>query len=202
MLHPAPGQLVGSANAGLPDCSWHHGITQSSLPNTVVATQAGGGFWLQHSTPKFPRPAAGHAAGTYSGVEHAQRVFGQHFLCLTLGAGGLETVAAALQTAFPLVFSRRIPPELRGTLPQVRPPASFCLLSTWLSLVSFEHGYGSRSCTCTCSTARGLSPCHVSRLRRPVMAAGVPRPALHDHPVGTRMSTRPCFETSKVMQCR
>ena len=49
----------------------------------------------------------------------AQRVFGQHFLCLSLDAGGVERVAAALRTAFPLVFSRRVPPGLRGTLPQV-----------------------------------------------------------------------------------
>ena len=84
-----------------------------------MVRQGGTGFWLQHSVPKFPQPAAGPAAGDYIGVAPAQRVFGQHFLCLTLGAGGIETVAAALRTAFPLVFSRRLPAELRRTLPQV-----------------------------------------------------------------------------------
>ncbi len=84
-----------------------------------MLSQGGSGFWLQHSAPKFPQPAAGPAAGDYTGVAPAQRVFGQHFLCLALGADGVETVAAALRTAFPLVFARHIPVELRGILPQV-----------------------------------------------------------------------------------
>ncbi len=94
-------------------------LRHAPKPTSCGVLQAGSGFWLQHSAPKFPQPAAGPAAGDYTGVAPAQRVFGQHFLCLTLGAGGIETVAAALRTAFPLVFSRQIPAETRGTLPQV-----------------------------------------------------------------------------------
>ena len=96
--------------------------------------QAGSGFWLQHSTPKFPQPAAGPAAGNYTGVAPSQRVFGQHFLCLTLGAGGVESVAGALRTAFPLVFSRGIPAELRSTLPQVGCLSFVSACSAWLCM--------------------------------------------------------------------
>ena len=97
---------------------------RDSLRRSICANQCGiaqgrTGFWLQHSAPKFPQPAAGSSARNYSGVAPSQQVFGQHFLCLSLDVPGVETVAATLRTAFPLVFSWRLPGALRSTLPQV-----------------------------------------------------------------------------------
>ena len=110
--------------------------------------QTGHGFWLQHSAPRFPQPAAGVAASDYSGVAPPERVFGQHFLCLSLGAGGVEGVAAALQTAFPLVYSWRMPAELRSTLPQA---SCGCLPAT-----------SSRSYTCCIRTC--MSEARMTRM--------------------------------------
>jgi hypothetical protein len=105
-------------------------VGQPLAVNRCEVVQGGRGFWLQHSVPKFPQPPAGPSAmRNYSGVAPAQRVFGQHFLCLSLDVAGVETVAATLRTAFPLVFSRRLPRALTRALPQVQPFQAGALLT-------------------------------------------------------------------------
>ena len=81
-----------------------------------LVVQAIHGFWLQHSAPKFPQAGAAN----YSGIQHPQQLFGQHFACFSLGTAALETVARTVQTSFPLVYSRHLPTQMISALPQAR----------------------------------------------------------------------------------
>lgn len=89
------------------------------------------GFWLQHSAPKFPGAPGGSPLRSYSGIAPAQQLFGQHFVCLSLGADGIEAVARSLQTSFPFVYSRRMPPQLQQSLPQVNDSSQSHVPQSW-----------------------------------------------------------------------
>jgi len=68
----------------------------------VVAVNAdGGGFWLIHSTPHFPS-SSGKGAFFFPEKEV---IYGQTFLCITLGSGDIEKVAKQLLYIKPYVYT-------------------------------------------------------------------------------------------------
>ena len=73
----------------------------------------GGGFWLVHSTPRFPN----FVEDGYQGFpEYAMR-YGQSFLCTTFDLGALDDVARGQISNDPMIYDFRIPaPEATPTL--------------------------------------------------------------------------------------
>ncbi len=57
----------------------------------IIASDGDQGFWLQHSTPKFP--VGPHEAPSYEGITSNAFDYGQHFFCLTLKASELDRLA-------------------------------------------------------------------------------------------------------------
>uniref|UniRef100_A0A182QG06 Uncharacterized protein n=1 Tax=Anopheles farauti TaxID=69004 RepID=A0A182QG06_9DIPT len=78
----------------------------------VVSTDSTTGFWLIHSVPKFP-PEIG--AG-YS-YPHTGMLYGQSFLCISLDASQMETVAKQLLFNEVTVYSSTVPADLSTRFP-------------------------------------------------------------------------------------
>jgi deoxyribonuclease-2 len=72
----------------------------------VLAADAGGGFWLTHSWPKFPDTRAGRPFELIGG---ASTIYGQSFLCVTLPLEGVEAVARALLAMEPRTYDSAVP---------------------------------------------------------------------------------------------
>lgn len=72
-----------------PGMTWYSSTAGHS--KGVLMTDAdGGGFFLQHSIPRFPaRPEEGYKYGD------SQLKYGQHALCVNLDASGIDAVAYA-----------------------------------------------------------------------------------------------------------
>jgi deoxyribonuclease II len=64
--------------------------------------ERGGGFWVQHSFPRYPQHPA---SPQFSVVGRAQLVYGQHAFCASLNGPQINNVARALLTAAPYVYS-------------------------------------------------------------------------------------------------
>ena len=89
------------------------GIDSSSGSNSN-----NGGFFLSHSAPRFPNDPE---ENSYAGLLPAQQRFSQHFLCISLGASGMENLTRHLSRAFrPRAFSVALPPAS----PRRRPSSS------------------------------------------------------------------------------
>jgi len=73
----------------------------------AAAWDSNQGFWLVHSIPQFPPPAT----STYAMSNNAY-VYGQSFICLTLGASTMDSVGAALMINRPYVYSSNNPSSL------------------------------------------------------------------------------------------
>ena len=67
--------------------------------------QGSAGWWLLHSAPRYP--AAPDAAG-FEKLQRPQTAFAQHFLCLSLGAAGLEAALQQQLVSRPFVYSARL----------------------------------------------------------------------------------------------
>lgn len=77
---------------------------------------AGGGFWLVHSVPRFP--FARNSSEPYTYPAYAKS-YGQSFICLSLSAGNIETVAEGLLLSKPYVYDSNLPAALTRTFPRV-----------------------------------------------------------------------------------
>lgn len=63
------------------------------------AFDGAGGYWVQHSIPKFPNPASkGFLYGS------GQLWYGQHAFCVTLTRKALDAVAGVMMYAYPQVY--------------------------------------------------------------------------------------------------
>jgi len=67
----------------------------------ILATDGAQGFWLQHSTPKFPLGPSD--TNNYEGLTSNGFDYGQHFFCLTLNADEIERLAGILMLNRPAV---------------------------------------------------------------------------------------------------
>lgn len=90
-------------------------FTYAHAKGVLVAGQHGG-FWLQHSAPRYPRPPD---TPDFATLEQPQSVYGQHFACMSLPAAGIEAVAQSLAITRPHVYVHALPPSLAAAYPQL-----------------------------------------------------------------------------------
>lgn len=77
----------------------------------VLAVGARSAFWLVHSTPKFPL-----TGGQWTFPE-TETIYAQGFLCISLKASEVDTVATQLRYIKPLVYDNTIPASLLADHP-------------------------------------------------------------------------------------
>ncbi|CAK0733555.1 hypothetical protein CVIRNUC_000294 [Coccomyxa viridis] len=87
----------------------------------VMGFDSSGGFYLQHSTPRFPDdPVKGahKSSGEYTGIQTPQLKLGQSYLCMSLDTDNLNTVAQVVAGEGVIVFGS----EMAGisNLPDVK----------------------------------------------------------------------------------
>ncbi|XP_072014609.1 plancitoxin-1-like [Amphiura filiformis] len=80
----------------------------------VVALDSSTGFWLVHSTPKFPN----RGNGSYAWPDNARRN-GQTFLCMTLNYDQFEEVGKQLRYTYPSTYDMKMPETLTSGLPSL-----------------------------------------------------------------------------------
>jgi len=77
-----------------------------------MAFDANGGFWLLHSVPSFPVSRGNTYYYPYHGAK-----YGQSFICLSLGARAIETVAQAFLLDKPYIYDSNLPASLQSSFP-------------------------------------------------------------------------------------
>jgi deoxyribonuclease-2 len=75
----------------------------------ILATDGTQGFWLQHSTPKWPLGPT--YAASYEGLTSNGFDYGQHFFCLTLSHNEIEHLAGHLELNHPNIQDSQIGSE-------------------------------------------------------------------------------------------
>jgi len=97
---------------------WPSGKTCSACGHTkgVLGFDVNGGFWLVHSTPRFPLEPSIEAFYSFPANE---RIYGQSYLCITLPFSAIEKVAGQLLLNYPAVYDSNVPTSLAQQLPTV-----------------------------------------------------------------------------------
>nr|XP_029708872.1 plancitoxin-1-like [Aedes albopictus] len=92
------------------------GETDGSRGHTkgVVATDGNTGFWMIHSVPKFP-PMLNESYH----YPDTGRIYGQSFLCVSVGADQMETIGQQLAMNEPHVYSFHVPEVLKERFPKL-----------------------------------------------------------------------------------
>lgn len=80
----------------------------------VLASDAGGGFLLSHTLPKFPV-----LSGSAVSWGASSPIYAQTFLCLSLATAGIEAAADALQRNDIATYDSAVPAGLAAALPSV-----------------------------------------------------------------------------------
>ncbi|KAK3576071.1 hypothetical protein CHS0354_018342 [Potamilus streckersoni] len=80
----------------------------------VVAFGKSAGFWMLHSTPKFPPRQAEGYTWPASGD-----IYGQTFLCISLSKSTIENLGIQLQYNYPQIYDRYFPESLAAQYPQM-----------------------------------------------------------------------------------
>ncbi len=75
----------------------------------IIATDGTQGFWLQHSTPKWP--LGPNYAQSYEGLTSNGFDYGQHFFCITLSNSEINRLAGHLQINHPNIQDSQIGQE-------------------------------------------------------------------------------------------
>ena len=91
-------QVVGNASTN----------AASSPINTATA-----GFWLLHSTPRFPLTDG----PVYTGLPENEHVYGQSYLCISQGVDSLVAASQLLYMNHPYVFNSSLSPAVAQKLP-------------------------------------------------------------------------------------
>jgi len=79
----------------------------------IVLANGGGGLWLYHSVPKFPMPGTNFYPS--NGLVNAQM-----FLCLTLTADQVDSIADAFNIIRPNLGNSSIPENLKNQFPRLQ----------------------------------------------------------------------------------
>ena len=96
--------------------------------------EAGNGFWLVHSMPKWPQELSADSAGPLPSND-----FAQSFTCVTVTADTADSIAANLMLDRVYIYDSRIP----GTSDVAR------YLPNFFTLISDDHGRAKRTSTTT-----------------------------------------------------
>jgi len=83
----------------------------------VLGADAGGGFWLTHSMPKFPL-LVGQTAFRWD-AGGASLTYGQSFLCVSVAPADVEAAASGLARVDPLVYGSSVPAGLAAAYPKL-----------------------------------------------------------------------------------
>jgi deoxyribonuclease-2 len=70
------------------------------------------GYWLIHSTPRFPN----YTTADYSFPDY-EATYGQSYLCLSVGADQLETIGGQLEVAWPWIYDGQFPASFEKLAP-------------------------------------------------------------------------------------
>ena len=70
----------------------------------IISFDKDSGFWLIHSTPRFPDTSS----STYKGYPDYAKTYAQSFMCISLDTSTINDVAHMLRWARPYVFKTRI----------------------------------------------------------------------------------------------
>ncbi|KAL3870394.1 hypothetical protein ACJMK2_038462 [Sinanodonta woodiana] len=92
----------------------HSAILSHGHTKGVVAFGKNTGFWLVHSTPKFPQNQTEGYAWPKSAYD-----FGQTFLCISLSKKQMENVGIQLQYNYPQIYDKYFPESLAAQYPQM-----------------------------------------------------------------------------------
>lgn len=87
----------------------------------VFDTKSVSGFWVTHSIPKFP--FANSSQPGWNHVQPSQTLYGQHALCISLSAAGIDAVASSLLTSRAFVYNHStaaLGPVIQAQLPSVQ----------------------------------------------------------------------------------
>ncbi|KAL3870311.1 hypothetical protein ACJMK2_038387 [Sinanodonta woodiana] len=80
----------------------------------VVAFGKSAGFWMLHSTPKFPpKQAEGYTWPTSGDIN------GQTFLCISLSKSAMDNLGVQLQYNYPQIYDKYFPRSLAAKFPQM-----------------------------------------------------------------------------------
>jgi len=105
----------------------------------IIAFDKTGGYWLIHSTPRFPDTTQ----GKYGGFPSYAVTYGQSFMCITLTPSTINTVANMLQWARPYVFSSRVVADSIALAPNINALiAGTAIKDPLSSQISFKSAAG------------------------------------------------------------
>jgi deoxyribonuclease-2 len=80
-----------------------------------MAFDINGGFWLVHSTPRFPA----QTGNPYPGFPDYAKDYGQSFLCISLTISGVNQVGAAFKLNKPYIYDTYLPAALASAAPNI-----------------------------------------------------------------------------------
>eukprot|EP00005_Dracoamoeba_jomungandri_P002716 CAMPEP_0174260090 /NCGR_PEP_ID=MMETSP0439-20130205/8834_1 /TAXON_ID=0 /ORGANISM="Stereomyxa ramosa, Strain Chinc5" /LENGTH=356 /DNA_ID=CAMNT_0015344243 /DNA_START=40 /DNA_END=1107 /DNA_ORIENTATION=+ len=78
--------------------------------------RAGSGYWVSHSTPRFPE---GPETAKHYNFPANEAKYGQHFICLSIGPEEVESIASGFILNKPAIYSSNLPDSLAATFPNV-----------------------------------------------------------------------------------
>ncbi|KAL0230923.1 hypothetical protein GEMRC1_010328 [Eukaryota sp. GEM-RC1] len=80
----------------------------------TLATDDQSGYWLIHSTPRFPF----NSTDSYEFPDFA-KIYGQTFICISFSVREFDKIGQALQIMRPKFYETHVPVHLKDKLPQV-----------------------------------------------------------------------------------
>jgi deoxyribonuclease-2 len=80
-----------------------------------IAFDSKAGFWLVHSTPRWPNPSS----GTYN-YPDKEKTYGQSFLCMSLSTTYMDTVGAQLLVNKPYIYDSNLPSSISSKVPNMQ----------------------------------------------------------------------------------
>ncbi|XP_066294947.1 plancitoxin-1-like [Branchiostoma lanceolatum] len=98
----------------LPDSMLAATSTTRGHTKGVLVFDKSGGYWLVHSTPKFPNPAK----DCYSWPENAV-IYGQSFLCISFQYKEFEKIGQQLLYTWPRVYDSQLPASFAPDFPSL-----------------------------------------------------------------------------------
>lgn len=121
----------------------------------VMAFDRETGFFLRHSTPRFPLAAA---TGKYAGFPNYARIYGQSFLCVSYSLSTLNEIASQFILNGVKVYDSHVPGDIgqqnpnlavlgSDNIPNVKTPFHFCSFRS-LAGKNFTDFAKSRYCDC------------------------------------------------------
>lgn len=150
----------------------------------VISFDGTSGFFLRHSTPRFPLAAS---SGAYAGYPDYARIYGQTFLCVSYSTATLNSLAVQLMLDSVTVYDAHISKTVGAENPNLAllaagspfpPPSGYASQRSFMSLgkANFTDFAKSKACNCELYTQL-VAPAYASDMAvlswgRPLMGPG------------------------------